>query len=162
MPMTWGWWRTRILLPADAVNWTVENRRMVLLHELAHAKRMDCLTQLLAEFACALHWFNPLAWAAWHQMRAERERACDDLVLQAGMKPSAYAEQLFLIAAETPALPFSAAAIAMARPSGLEQRLAAILEVGRNRTRWGFARVGLAAALMLAVALPLAVLRGED
>jgi beta-lactamase regulating signal transducer with metallopeptidase domain len=68
MPMTWGIFRTWILLPCESSDWTPEQRRAVLLHELAHARRRDCQTQLLVQFACALHWFNPLVWFAQRRM----------------------------------------------------------------------------------------------
>jgi beta-lactamase regulating signal transducer with metallopeptidase domain len=159
MPMTWGIWRTRLLLPEDSTSWSNEQRRTVLLHELAHAKRWDCLTQLVVQVACALYWFNPLLWLAWKRIEAEREQACDDLVLSAGTKASAYAEQLLHIASEMPAVRYSAAAIAMARPSQLEDRLLAILDVTRNRrnlTRWG---VVIAAAAAMALIVPMACMK---
>jgi beta-lactamase regulating signal transducer with metallopeptidase domain len=159
MPMTWGIWRTRLLLPEDSTMWSNEQRRTVLLHELAHAKRWDCLTQLVVQLACAVYWFNPLLWLAWKGMQAEREQACDDLVLSTGTKASAYAEQLLHIASEMPAVRYSAAAIAMARPSKLEDRLLAILDVTRNRrdlTRWG---VLIAAAAAMALIVPMACMK---
>jgi len=132
MPLTWGWRRPVVLLPAEAEHWPVERRRIVLLHELAHIKRWDCLTQLVARIVCALYWFNPLVWLAARQMCVERERACDDLVLNGGCKASDYAGQLVEIATSFRRMP-QVAAIAMARPSGLEKRIAAIVDVSRVR-----------------------------
>lgn len=77
-PLTWGLFRPLVVLPQEAATeWSDERRRAALLHELAHVRRFDTLTQLLAELACAVHWMNPLAWHAARRMRHERERACD-------------------------------------------------------------------------------------
>ena len=132
MPLTWGWWRPVVLLPAEAAHWPAERRRVVLLHELAHVKRWDCLTQLVARIVCALYWFNPLVWLAARQMCVERERACDDLVLDGGCKASDYATHLVDIARTFRRMPL-VAAIAMARSSQLEGRIAAIVDASRNR-----------------------------
>ncbi len=130
MPVTWGSWRAIILLPAEADQWSPERRRVVLLHELAHVKRWDCLSQLLARLTCALYWFNPLVWVAARAMCLERERACDDLVLTGGWKPSDYAAHLLEIARRFRRIP-QVAAIAMARSSHLEERIAAIVDISR-------------------------------
>jgi beta-lactamase regulating signal transducer with metallopeptidase domain len=132
MPVTWGGWRPVILLPAEAEGWSPERRRVVLLHELAHVKRWDCITQLAARLACAIFWFNPLVWVAARRMCVERERACDDLVLNGGCKASDYAAHLVEIAGTFRPAPMTGA-IAMARSSQLEGRVAAIVDASRTR-----------------------------
>jgi hypothetical protein len=132
MPLTWGWLRPVILLPAEAAKWPSERRRIVLLHELAHAKRWDCLTQTVARVVCALYWINPLVWLAARRMCIERERACDDLVLNSGCRPSEYATHLVDIARAFRRAP-QLAGIAMARSPQLQGRIAAIVDASRAR-----------------------------
>ncbi len=160
MPMQWGIFRPKLLLPAEADDWSDDRRRVVVLHELAHIRRADCLTQLLSLVACALFWFNLLVWFALRRMRLEREAACDDLILAAGCKPSAYADQLLQIASGLQAHTLAACgAIAMARPSALEGRLLAILDPRRNRrTLNGLTVFGLL-GLIAAVVFPLSMVR---
>ena len=134
MPITYGVFRPTVFLPADAANWDPERRRIVLLHELAHVRRHEGATHLLARTALSFYWFNPLAWAAWHEFVKDRERAADDLVLKLGACPSDYAGHLLDVARsmQSPA-GFGWAAVPMARRSQLEDRLSAILAPGLNR-----------------------------
>ena len=158
MPMTWGWRRPVILLPAGASSWPSERRSVVLRHELAHVKRADVLTQLLARLACAVYWFNPLVWFAAYRLRVERERACDDAVLQLGTRASDYANHLLDIAREhrAPGL-CASAAVAMARRSQLEGRMLAILAPGVRRAA-SRSTAMLAAALLTGAALAVSAL----
>lgn len=163
MPMTFGFFRPAIFLPADAREWQPERRRNVLLHELAHVKRADVATHLLARTALSLYWWNPLMWRAWREFLKERERATDDLVLQAGARPSQYAADLLEIARAMQASPAAGwAAIAMARRSQLEGRLVAILDSRVNRQSPGRLAGLLAAAVALAMVMPFAALRAQD
>jgi beta-lactamase regulating signal transducer with metallopeptidase domain/biopolymer transport protein ExbD len=132
MPLTWGWWRPVVLLPAEAAYWAAQRRRVVLLHELAHVKRWDCLTQTVARIVRALYWVNPLVWLATRRMCVEREQACDDLVLNGGCKASDYASQLVEIAQTYRQIP-QVAAIAMARSPQIKGRIAAIVDASRAR-----------------------------
>ena len=163
IPVVWGIFRPQLLLPAEAEQWNATQLRSVLLHELAHLRRRDPLTQLLTQLACALHWFNPLVWLAAWRLHVERERACDDLVLARGVKPSAYAEHLLQIATQlSPARWTQACGLAMARKSSIEGRLHAVLSDKLNRR--SVTRALTAAALMLGalIAVPLAMLRAAD
>jgi TonB family protein len=160
MPMAWGLLRPVILLPKHARQWSLERARIVLSHELAHVRRRDCLTQLLAQVACGLYWFHPLAWLAARQLRKERERACDDLVLNLGARPSDYAGHLLELARSLQS-PSWSMAVPMAQPSSLESRMDALLDPRRNRravTRKGVVSIVLAAAALI---LPLAALQGS-
>ena len=135
-PVTWGFLQPVIVLPAGAVEWPAARLEVVLRHELAHVKRRDCLTQEIARVVCALYWFNPLTWLAARRMRADREKACDDFVLNAGVRPTDYAGHLVAIARLFSAVDLRGA-VAMASPSGLEQRVVAILDDGRRRQAVG-------------------------
>src|SRR6185436_213565 len=145
-PMTWGILRHVVLLPATANEWSVERRRMVLAHELAHVKRHDGVLQMLLQAVCSLHWFNPLVWYAARRLRIERECACDDRVLQLGADSDDYADHLLQVARTiNPGGGLSMATVAMAHRSQLETRLLSILDT-RTR-RQSVSRVGTVALL---------------
>lgn len=164
VPFTAGLFRPVVVVPAVAVHhWSDERIRVVLLHELAHVSRRDCLMQALTQIACAAYWFNPLTWVAARRLRSERERACDDLVLAAGLRGSEYAQHLLDIARTASSRrALSAAALAMARPSELEGRLLAILDSRRTSrvsaagTSWRGVAIAALGAVVLASVQPVA------
>jgi TonB family protein len=135
VPFTFGVRRPRIVLPSGCLEWSAARSRAVLLHELAHIKRRDIPAQLLASLATALWWFQPLCWLARWNLRRESERACDRVVLDAGLRASDYASDLLAIAQNLRNLPrWPATATAMVRCGDLEGRLCAILEPRAHRT----------------------------
>ncbi len=163
MPITFGLLRPAIFIPADATGWSAERRQIVLLHELAHVRRGDSATHLLARIALGLYWWNPLAWTAWRELLKERERAADDLVLGVGTCASEYASHLLEIARsmQSPAA-LGWVALAMARSSQLEGRLSAILASSCNRK--APRRVSVIAALLAAICVmaPIAALQAKS
>jgi beta-lactamase regulating signal transducer with metallopeptidase domain len=132
-PMTWGILRPIILLPEDADSWPRARLEAVLLHELAHIRRYDALTQFLALIVCAFYWPNPLVWLGASRLRREAETAADDAVLEAGVKPSAYAGELLQIASQFRVQRLSLP-LAMAAPSALEARVKSVLEPNQSRS----------------------------
>jgi beta-lactamase regulating signal transducer with metallopeptidase domain len=134
MPMTFGVIRPAILIPSIADTWTSGRRRAVLLHELSHIARRDCLTQLLARMACALYWPHPGTWLLARRLRVERELACDDLVLSTGAAAPDYAQHLLELAYSLGGYRAPALVLSMARPKQLEGRMLAVLDRSRNRT----------------------------
>src|ERR1035441_8341248 len=162
MPMTFGLLRPAVFMPPEAARWSEERRRVVLLHELAHVRRGDAATHLLARTALSLNWWNPLAWSAWREFLKERERATDDLVLNAGARASDYAGHLLEVARTMQSAPATAwAAVPMARRSQLEGRWLAIRDSGVRRRAPG--RLAALAAMLLAVAAvaPFAAMRAQ-
>jgi beta-lactamase regulating signal transducer with metallopeptidase domain len=87
-PALMGLLRPRILLPTHILeNFEPAELRLILLHELAHFRRHDIAVNWLATLLQSLHWFNPLIALAFSRLRAERELACDELVLDASEQP---------------------------------------------------------------------------
>jgi len=97
VPLTWGVFKPVVIMPTEARNWKKDQRSSALFHELSHVKRSDFLIKILALFSCSLYWFNPLSWFVFRLMKKEQEKACDELVLKAGVKPSTYAANLLSI-----------------------------------------------------------------
>jgi beta-lactamase regulating signal transducer with metallopeptidase domain len=159
MPLTFGTIAPAIVLPASADEWTDDRRVAVLLHELAHVARRDCLVRRIAAFACALYWPHPGVWWAATRLRTEQELACDDRVLAAGATARDYAGHLLDIAHAFRAAPAPATALGMARARQLERRLLAILDEARNRAALGRVRGGMLVALAVALFLPIAAVR---
>lgn len=160
MPITWGFARPHILLPAGAMEWAADRRRTVVSHELAHIARHDWLAQIFAELTRAMYWFHPLMWFAAAKLRSESERACDDSVLNSGVDPSHYANQLLELARTLKnAHRGWSTALAIARPTNLERRFIAMLNPKLNRGGISRRTGLLLKAAALCLLLPLAALR---
>jgi len=94
IPLTWGFRRPVVIMPCGTGAWTEDARSSALFHELSHVKRGDFLVMLLVRLSLAVFWFNPLFWIVYKMLKNEQEKACDELVLRAGIRPSTYADNL--------------------------------------------------------------------
>ncbi|QDT94603.1 M56 family metallopeptidase [Gimesia aquarii] len=162
-PMVTGIFRTIVLLPKDAVLWNSARCQLVLLHELAHAKRHDILTQSIAGFVCALFWFNPICWIGLLQMRKLQELACDDLVVASGQRPTDYADVL-LDVARSYQHQNCTTAIGMSHRAHVEHRILALLDLARSHISLSpnAARRLLVAAMVIVAIIGSMRLRSQD
>ncbi len=150
MPFAAGLKRSTIVLPSSSMEWNAERRSAVLIHELAHVKRRDLVGHTLGRIACALYWFHPMVWSAARHLRAESERACDDLALTFGTRPSEYAEHLLDIVTCVRDHATPSVALAMAHRKEFEGRMLAILNPDLTRSGMGRLRTtGMVGALLL-------------
>ncbi|HVS14761.1 MAG TPA: M56 family metallopeptidase [Thermoanaerobaculia bacterium] len=154
IPVTWGFFRPRVLFPLGATEWNPRRLRHALLHELAHARRADTAWITVARVARALYWPLPFVWWAEARLVTESEHACDDQVVRAGAAPSSYARDLLGVARElSGSLPEPVAA--MARRSDLGSRVRAVLDPGRDRSAPSGPAVAAILVLACGVVAPL-------
>jgi beta-lactamase regulating signal transducer with metallopeptidase domain len=158
MPFACGLVRPAIVLPSAADGWSDRRRQAVLYHELAHLSRHDLLVNAVGQVACALYWFHPLVWIAARKLRVESERACDDLVLGVGTRPSEYADHLLQIVCRAARAHTPAVALPMAQRHEFEGRMLAILERAARRDPASGRHAAGVSALALALVVPLAAL----
>lgn len=160
VPMTVGILRPVVALPWSACEWDDSQRRMVLLHELAHVRAADWVFNIAGRVACALYWFHPGAWWIARRLRQDCELACDDRVIESGVRRSEYAE---LLVAAVDRLRHSttspAAAVALAGRVGLRERLAAVLDVEHVTRPLSNRWIAVAAAVTVFVAAPTSAVR---
>ncbi len=76
---TIGWLRPIILLPPEWTEWSPQERRSVLAHELAHICRHDYLACVCGQLSLAIHFYHPFVHWLVGQLRLEQELAADDL-----------------------------------------------------------------------------------
>ncbi|HEY1947095.1 MAG TPA: M56 family metallopeptidase [Bryobacteraceae bacterium] len=155
-PAVFGILRPVLLLPQSvAQRLTPEQLRAIFAHELCHARCRDNLAAALHMLVEAIFWFHPLVWWLGARLVEERERACDEAVVQSGHAPEVYAEGILEVCKLYLASPVACAAGVSG--ANLNQRIQSILtaRVGGKLTRGK--KLLLAAAGMLAIATPMVV-----
>ena len=155
-PVAFGILRPAVMLPAGADSWSNTRLRIVLTHELAHIRRRDALTHVIGELAGAIHWYNPLVWYAVDRLILERERACDDEVVQGGTPGIDYAHHLVSLARHMVARPGHLRnALTVAHAVNLDRRVKALLMPALRRGRLTPAQGGVITAHFVAAVFAL-------
>jgi hypothetical protein len=156
-PLTVGLIAPKILLPSEWRDWPEEKLHAVLAHELAHVRRHDPLTAVLAHLNRCLFWFHPLAWWLERTLALTAEHAADDAGVRAAGEKR-YAEVL-LDMAESVRRSGSRLAwqgVRVANPGLLGQRIERILRGGFfrdvSRTRKTVVAVCCVAAVIIVAA----------
>jgi beta-lactamase regulating signal transducer with metallopeptidase domain/N-acetylneuraminic acid mutarotase len=152
-PVLYGFVRPRLLLPTGLLQqFSRDELRFVFLHELAHIRRHDIALSWLMTILQVLHWFNPLVWFAFARMKADRELACDALVLSCtgdGEQKAYGRTMLRLLEDFVPRAPFPAMAGILEESSQLATRIRCIASFSRRSPSPAWA---LALIMVLALA----------
>lgn len=77
-PFVLGLYKPQIYIPTGL---SIDEKRYILLHEQTHIRRHDHIVKFISYLILCVHWFNPLAWAAFLLMGADMEMSCDERVL---------------------------------------------------------------------------------
>ena len=94
-PGVFGIMRPVLLLPEGILErLSAEQMSTIIAHEMAHMRRRDNLTYAIHMLVEILFWFHPAVWWIGARLIDERERACDEAVVQGGGAAEIYAESI--------------------------------------------------------------------
>lgn len=151
-PAVTGIWRPCIVIPESLLTRLESSQlELVLLHELAHVRRRDVLVHWLLIGLRLAYWFNPAVWLVISRMQAERELACDELVLDAAGSPAqqTYGETLMAIVSDSAAPVLTPGLLGAISTSGrLHRRIAMIRDYQKRSRRGTLAALAVLAAVM--------------
>lgn len=134
-PAVAGLIRPWVLIPSRYLETlSTDELRHVLLHEGAHALRLDPLIVLLQRCAASFFWWHPLVHLVNRRLSQAREDVCDNFVLR-HVEPADYGATLLRLATLSPAMVVSAGAVGMLDGrTKLEDRIRELLDGSRNVT----------------------------
>ncbi len=125
-PGVFGIFRPVLLLPENiARNLQAVQLQPIIAHEMFHVRGRDNLAAAMHTVVQALFWFHPLVWWLGNRLVDERERACDEAVLQSGHDPADYAEGILKVCKSNLMMP---ACVAGVSGSNLKKRIEVIME----------------------------------
>lgn len=153
-----------VLLWPSGLSERLDDRQIeaIMAHELEHVRRRDNLTSAIHVFVEAVFWFHPLVRWISARLSEERERACDERVVEQNAQPEAYAESILKVCAFC--IEPSAACVSGVSGADLKQRILRIM-MRRSGTALGMGwRFLLVSAGILLIAAPIGfgVLHGQE
>jgi len=145
--------RPVVLLPAALLGrLSAPQMDAVLAHEQEHIERNDNLKANLHRLVETLFWFYPMVWWIGRQMLEERERACDERVLESGHAGADYAAGILAVCQHCRPGQFVSAA---ATSGDLTRRVRYILGSARPKSVGLVKTLCLMGATILTTAAPL-------
>ena len=97
VPQVLGHLKPIIYIPIGLINHlSTKQLELIILHELTHIKRNDYLANLFQSFLESVLFFNPFIHLISAKIRLEREKACDETILNFPYPRKEYAEALFV------------------------------------------------------------------
>lgn len=153
-PVTIGYVKPIILLPVAAVtHLSTQQVEAVLLHELSHIKRLDYLINLIIKIIQSLLYFNPFVKAFSKIIEREREKNCDEIVLQFQYEPHGYASALLALEKAAHPSHFLTVAAAGGKKDDLLTRIESIMGIPKKPV-FSFTKLaGIVAALLFFISL---------
>lgn len=134
-PVTYGWLRPTILLPARFAELPRALRDGIACHELVHVRRRDWLFVVAEELIRSLLWFHPAVWFALARLQFAREEVVDREVIRLTQDRDGYLDALVTIAGRSP-MPDLAPAPLFLKKRHLRARVAGLLkEITMSRSR---------------------------
>ena len=153
LPAACGYLRPAIIAPVGLCSeLNEEETRYLLLHELAHLNRYDDWGLLLHRTIQVVLWWHPVVWYASRRLDADREIACDEIVVSRGDRRR-YARTLVRVAEVARGRTVELAPGILR--GDLTRRIESLLHIAGPAKRAGRARAGALAVSTLAVALAL-------
>jgi bla regulator protein BlaR1 len=127
----------------------------ILAHEVWHVRHEDNLTAAVHMVVEAIFWFYPPVWWLGARLVEERERACDEEVLEMGTQPRIYAESILKTCEFCVACPV--ACLSGVTGADLKKRIVRIMS-GCMADRLSFGRKTVLAAIgLVVIATPVAL-----
>jgi uncharacterized protein (TIGR03435 family) len=143
-----------VLLWPEGISQHLESAHVeaIIAHELRHVRRRDNLAAAIHMVVEALFWFHPLVWWLGTRLVEERERACDEEVVELGSERQVYAESILKVCEFCVGSPL--ACVSGVTGSDLKKRMVYIMTEHMARKLDFGRKLLLSTAAFLAFALP--------